>query len=261
MTSDAATYVYCVVEGPRPDSIADAPPGLSATDAPRLLDAGERLWVVVADAPLAEYGSEAIERGLRDLEWVSRCAVAHESVVEHFLGDGALVPMKLFTLFSSDERCLADVRSRRAHVQAILAGLRGRHEWGIRVFHDRERALGALRERAVETSPSSGTAFLLRKKEERDTVERVRADGRRRAEEIHDELAARAERTRRFPVGEGRGRLVLDAAFLVPTAQTEAFQGAARRCTAALAPEGFDVVLSGPWPAYNFAEDDAEVGP
>jgi hypothetical protein len=47
-----------------------------------VLDLDRGLFLVVADAPLARYGDDAIQRGLSDLDWVSRAAVAHEGVVE-----------------------------------------------------------------------------------------------------------------------------------------------------------------------------------
>ena len=75
---------------------------------------GERLWLVVATAPMAQYGAAPIERRLRDLDWVSRCAMGHEAVVEDAARSGPVVPMKLFTLFSSDARATAHiVRTRR----------------------------------------------------------------------------------------------------------------------------------------------------
>ena len=62
-----------------------------------------------------KYGEQAINRGLTNLDWVSRAAVAHEAVVESFITSPAVLPMKLFTIFTSDERALAHfARERRA---------------------------------------------------------------------------------------------------------------------------------------------------
>jgi hypothetical protein len=59
----------------------------------RLIDVEAGLFLVVADAPLNRYGEAAINRGLSDLDWVSRAAVAHEAVVESFIGETAVLPM------------------------------------------------------------------------------------------------------------------------------------------------------------------------
>jgi hypothetical protein len=51
-----------------------------------------------------DFSEDALRRGLQDLNgWVRR-AMAHEAVVERFLVRAALLPMQLFTLFTSDER-------------------------------------------------------------------------------------------------------------------------------------------------------------
>src|SRR2546422_9809885 len=92
-----ATYVYCVASG-RP-SLPRAARGLPGAGKPRLLDAGGGLWLVVADAPIARYGEAAIARGLKDLEWVAQCALAHEAVVER-VSAKATPPVKPLTLFS-----------------------------------------------------------------------------------------------------------------------------------------------------------------
>ena len=253
---ETATYVYCLLQSGAPPPLDGVPDGLEGASRPRALQAGEALWLVVADAPLSRYGAEAIDRGLRDLDWVSRCALAHEAVVEHHLGTGTLVPMKLFTLFSTDERAVADVQARRAAVDAVLREVEGREEWGLRLLLDKERALGRLREGTP--APSSGTAFLLRKKEERDAGRRLADEAARRAQAIYADLAGRAARARHTPApAEGAGRLVLDAAFLVAVAARDDFRAAAREHARAAAGEGLDLVLTGPWPAYNFVGEGA----
>ena len=56
---------------------------------------------------------------------MARAAVAHEAVVESFIGASAVVPMKLFTIFTSDERALEHMRRDAPRVDAVLrrAGL------------------------------------------------------------------------------------------------------------------------------------------
>ena len=79
-----ATYVYCVVQGARRPSAARMPAGLPGGETPRLDEVESRMWVVHAPVPLARYGTWALQESLRELEWVSKIAVAHEAVVEHF---------------------------------------------------------------------------------------------------------------------------------------------------------------------------------
>jgi hypothetical protein len=107
---------------------------------PRALAVSPSLWLVVADAPLNRYGEASIERGLRDLDWVGDCAAGHERVVEQVAEASTVVPMKLFTLFASDERAIAHARVLAARIARIAERIDGCREWGVRVHVDERRA-------------------------------------------------------------------------------------------------------------------------
>ena len=59
--------------------------------------------------------------GPRDVDWVANAAVAHEVVVEHFARrtGSTVLPMKLFTMFSSVERAVAETRPRQRELTAV----------------------------------------------------------------------------------------------------------------------------------------------
>ena len=71
MKDATATYLYCLVQREHAPVLARAPRGLPGTGRVRALDAGDGLWLVVAEAPLSRYGSAPLEARLRDLEWVA----------------------------------------------------------------------------------------------------------------------------------------------------------------------------------------------
>src|SRR5256885_792300 len=164
------TYVYAGVAGRRGPRLTRVPAGLPGTGKVRLLDAVPDLFVVVADAPLDRYGEAAINRGLADLDWVSRAAVAHEAVVEAFIGEMAVLPMKLFTIFMNDERVLAHVRADRQRIAALIARVADHQEWGIRVVLDRTRAAGAQRPNAEPGSPAAAAGSADRVLEAPDST-------------------------------------------------------------------------------------------
>src|SRR5207247_4992990 len=126
-----ATYVYCVVAAPRAPRRARSPAGLPGAGRVRLLDLDRGLYLVAADVPLARYGEAAIERGLSDLDWVSRAAVAHEAVVESFIDATAVLPMKLFTIFNNDARAIEHMRADRSRLDPLGKRLANHHEWSI----------------------------------------------------------------------------------------------------------------------------------
>jgi hypothetical protein len=253
-----ATYVYGVVAADRRPKLTRVPRGLPGTGRVRLLDVDAGLFAVVADAPLDKYSEAAINRGLTDLDWVSRAAVAHEAVVEAFIEESAVLPMKLFTLFTSDERAAAYVQGERQRIAAVVKRVANHQEWGVRVVLDRERAAAAASKKKTAAGGRSGAAYLTRKKAQRDVVVELTAHARETVAALYDRLSARARVAKRRTASElpvQGGPLLLDAAFLVPRARTASFQALADRESRALARHGYALTFSGPWPPYSFVQD------
>jgi len=256
-----ATYVYCVVAADRRPRLTRVPTGLPRTGRVRLLDLDRDLFVVVADAPLDTYGEAAIHRGLADLDWVSRAAVAHEAVVEAFSDATAVLPMKLFTIFMSDERALAHVSRDRQRIAALVTRVANHQEWGVRVILDRAHAADAqprTAKRRGSRSAPPGIAYLAEKKAQRDLAAKLAIDARETVAALYDRLSARARDARRRTASElpiEGGPLLLDAAFLVPRARAAAFQTLTAREAQSLERQGYGVTVTGPWPPYTFVQD------
>ena len=255
MSRSTATYVYCLVRSAAPPSLEGAPDGVPGAAPPRLLPLDGDLWLAVADAPLPEYGGDAIESRLSDLSWVSDRALAHEAIVEHFAAAAPVLPMKLFTLFHGDERAAAHLSAQREEIGKIFDRIAGRVEWGVRILFREDEA----RRRAAAVSgagerPTSGTGFLLRKKAEKESTQDLTVGLRAEVDRAYEELASRSvEARRRQPEpGEVGARLLLDAAFLVPAGEDEAFDAAVQRLAERFAERACEVTLTGPWPPYNF---------
>jgi len=219
---------------------------------PRALSVGEGLWLIVADVPLATYNERSIESRLRDSRWVTACALAHEAVVERFTTSPALAPMKLFTIFASDDRAVERIATRRAQIGRALDRVAGCVEWGVRLDGGSSRA--PIREPARPPGPVSGRAFLERKRRLRDDNRTLATRERRQADQIYRSLRHQARAaTRREPlqVAGAVRRTILDATYLVP-ARAAAFRAEARAWARRLAAGGHTLTLTGPWPPYHF---------
>src|SRR5262245_61065122 len=120
--------------------------------------------MIVAGVPEEVYSEAAIARGLPDIDWVSRRAVGHEAVIEHFMRSGSVLPMQLFTLFTSDERALGHVARDRRRIGAVLTRIKGKHEWGLRLTWDERMARRAV-EKAHAKALVDGSAYLARKRD------------------------------------------------------------------------------------------------
>jgi hypothetical protein len=223
-----------------------------------LLDVERGLFMAVADAPLDRYGEAAINRGLSNLEWVSRAAVAHEAVVESFISETAVLPMKLFTIFTSDDRAIDHVRAERQRIASVVKRVANHQEWGVRVVLDRAHVTAAAAKQAVSASTRTGVAYLTGKKVQRDAAAKLATHARETVASLYDRLAARSRVAKRRLAGElpvQGGPLLLDAAFLVPRARATSFQALTAREARSLARHGYRLTVSGPWPPYSFVQD------
>ena len=252
------TYVYCLVAAARRPR-ATRTPGLAGAGPVRLVEQGTtargrlKKWLVVSDVPLDRYGESAINAKLSDLDWVSRAAVAHEAVVESFIGAAALVPMKLFTIFADDGRAAARLGAQHDRIDAALERVRGRVELGVRVALDRPRPQPRRPARA-----DTGVAYLAGKKAQRDRAAELAVNARTVVGDLYDDLSTLASEAVRRSATElpvQGGPLLLDAAFLVPRTRADRFRRTVARRAKDLAAGGYRVTLTGPWPPYTFVRD------
>ena len=118
--SKTAVYVFCVIAAARRPRV---PAKRVRCRTWGLFESSTSMaaYLVVADAPLSRYSEAAIDRGLADLEWVSRAAVAHESVIESFVDQTAILPMKFFTIFTSDARALEHMAQQRTRIASLVS--------------------------------------------------------------------------------------------------------------------------------------------
>lgn len=250
----AATYLYCVIKAAPKPSLTGVPPGLAGGTPPQLLQGSPGLWLVASQVPLDTYGPGKLEPALADMDWVGRTAMAHEAVVEFFASrEGVtVVPMKLFTMFSTPHRALADIAERRRTIEATMRRIAGAEEWGIRVL--RTPAGAAMPSQPAPTR--SGAAYLAAKKQKRDDAQQARAVAAEAAVTAFERLSSLAKASKRRDDDPPAGATppLLDAAFLVPLSRRDRFRNAARREAEACARAGAELTLTGPWPAYNFIQ-------
>ncbi len=247
-----ATYLYAIVKAARRPPAAGAPPGLPGASVPTLHPVTPSVWLVTTQVPLDRYGPGPLESSLADLDWVGQVALAHEQVVEHFARrrGTTLIPMKLFTMFSTPERALAEIAPRRRIIDRVMKHIAGAEEWGIRVV----RSEGAAPAAVPAVRPATGAAFLAARKQARDTKRTAQQETATAVAAAFVALAeiARDSVRREDPVPAAATPPLLDAAFLVAVRDRRKFDAAARRHALACARVSAQLTLTGPWPPYNF---------
>jgi len=254
-SSNSAVYVYGILRSARRPRMSGAPRGVPEGRAPELQDVAGGMWLVTSIVPLDVYGPANLEPRLRDLDWVARVAVAHEAVNEFFArAAGTVVPMTLFTMFSSIEIALQDVRGRRTTIDRVMRHVAGCEEWAIRVTR---------RPVVVDTGrssrPTTGAGFLKAQKAARDATASARSAALDAADAAFERLKRMSKDARRRHRGPESGTTppILEAAFLVRQGARTKFKAEALRQAPILAKAGADVALTGPWPAYSFVGEEA----
>lgn len=268
-SGERAFYVYCVGEREALAPLFEAsglPPSIEV-EARLEMEALGELAAVLSAVPLADYGEDALQARLTNPAWTAVRAMRHEKVVEHFAHRASVVPLRFGTIYRERAGVRSMLSEREAGLRAIIERLRGREEWGINIICDRKMLLEAilslsprlreLNEQADSASP--GQSYLMRKKIEALRADEARVEIKRVAAKIEAELAPRSLGTTHLRVlkteGGEQGDLVAKLAFLVARTGFEEFRAAAEQLAQEHAPAGFQLELTGPWPAYNFIAD------
>jgi hypothetical protein len=268
---ESALYVYCV-------GVRDELAPLFGGELPDTMESGrglelverEDLAAVACAVPLSDYGEGALEARLADAAWTATRALRHERAVEHFARRATVVPLRFGTIYLRRENVARMLEERSAQLRPTLARLAGREEWGLNVYVERARLreqVASLSERLREMEEDAavsppGRAYLIRKKVETLRDEEVRAEIRRAGASIEGELAAACDGAARLRVlkdeaGE-QGELAARLAFLVQREGFDDFRAVAERLAERYTPLGFRFELTGPWPAFNFADANEE---
>jgi hypothetical protein len=259
-------YLHCIVE---PDTgahqllIQRAVPGMDP-DAPLFPLEACGLVAAVSHVPAETFEEEPLNALLTDLPKLTPVVVRHEEAIRSLLPVApALVPMAFGTVYRNEERIAALLREQREALTATLEELRGKDEWGIKLFAEHSRLLAGVAgmsaavqhlQTEAETA-GTGRAYLLRKQREKLVAAEASQALRDGCVAVIEGLSALSAsvRTEAPPAQQPDDRqLVLKAAFLVERVRVAEFKDAAAALAERYSPLGLDIELSGPWAAYSF---------
>ncbi len=245
--ADSVVYVYAVTDAGAPDPAAG--PGVDGAAVRRVVSGA--LAAVVSSVDAVRFSEDALRRSLEDLPWLEATARAHHGVVAAAAQAGPVAPVRLATVYLDDDRVRALLDERAHGFAAALDRIRGRVEWGVKAF-----AVPSAGTAEPQPAPGSGpgTAYLARRRAERDRAARGREDAAAAAEAVHRELAAVALASRRYPPQDPRltghrEEMVLNAAYLVDTGGAAALRQLVEERTA----PALRLELTGPWAPDSFA--------
>jgi gas vesicle protein GvpL/GvpF len=240
-------YLYAIVRAAEP--LPDVGLGVDETTV-RTISRGP-LAAVVSGVDRTRFGEESLRAKLEDLSWLEYTARAHHRVVDALARVATVAPLRMATILS-DERGVGELlETHREEFGRVLDHIRGRQEWGVKAY-----ATDPGPAQAQASAPGRpGTAYLMRKREQRDRAGRITSDAAERAQRLHETLTGHAADSRVYPAQDPRlsGRpepMVLNAAYLLPADGAGPLRDAAAQFDSA----GLRVELTGPWAPYSFAE-------
>lgn len=263
-----AWWTYCIIAAADREAAPLGAPGVEPTGTVELVEEGG-FAAVVSPVSLEEFSDERLREHLDDVEWVERVARAHEGVLERALEKTTILPLRLCTLYRDRDGVRSMLREQERGLRQALASLEGRREWGVKLFLDSDR-LAEVMAAETEASPSgdqtAGTAYMSRRRRERQLGERARELGESVAQEVHARLEqvaadARANPLQRAEVHGRDARMLLNGAYLVQRERERDFDETVGALREQWGPSGFELDLTGPWPPYNFVSTSAMVMP
>jgi hypothetical protein len=251
-------YVYAIAR----DAVT---PESEAVDGSRRFGtvAYERVSAVFTPVSASEFSQEVIDQRAGDLEWLGSIGYRHQAVMTELMKLTTIVPLRAFTLFSSEQALRAYLHEQHDLLEKTLTRLDGKQEWTFRIELEPAKWSEALAARVASlrdlqneiAAASAGKAFLLRKKLDEEKKRASHTAENDLVAEIEGQVleALRAE-----TVSESRQRR--DGAFpqinvLINRDEESVLQELHARLTARYEAEGVSLALLGPWPPYTFAHE------
>ncbi|MBS1882806.1 MAG: GvpL/GvpF family gas vesicle protein [Actinobacteria bacterium] len=258
-------YVYGVVRAGTllPGDLA----GIEPISRVRLIEC-RGLAALVSEVPLSTFDDTSLRENLDDVAWLEEKARTHEEVLEAALAATAVVPLRLGTVFAGEEQVREMLSREYGALLDALERLAGRAEWGLKAYVDREGLEREALRRARRTEAdadqgAAGTAYMNHRRREAEAREGAEAIADEWAWEIHHRLAAVADEALLNPLqlpelSGHQGKMLLNGVYLIADEGASDFRSAVRVLAEGFDRRGVEVVLTGPWPAYNFVKSSIE---
>jgi len=173
--------------------------------------------------------------------------LAYERVVEAIHAQQTVIPLRYGCLMESEEQIVQLLEDHRREYEALLDRLRGRTEMGIRLLW----SASAVPPPSLAQSP--GAAYLTSLRNRYGSQDAPAAEEVLLADRIVTRLAGWSTEQHREVLSSQQGRL-LSLYFLTPKSAAEEFRSKVRTIST---PRGVKLLLSGPWPPYNFVASAA----
>ncbi|HEY2436346.1 MAG TPA: GvpL/GvpF family gas vesicle protein [Solirubrobacteraceae bacterium] len=257
-SAERAWYVYGVVAAHDGSPPTDGD-GFAGRDHIETVREGA-LTALVKKVPADEFAESQLRAHLNDMAWVEAVARDHERVLDALCRQTTVIPMRMCTVYKTEGGVREMLLRESDTLLSALGHLDGKTEWGVKVFFERtRRSRRAPGELASSESPS-GAAYMDQRRQERERAKEIDEQIEAAVAAIHETLDSLSEESTLNPpqrpeVSDHRGEMVLNGAYLVDQGAESQFHESAHALRSKFAGSGLELVLTGPWPAYNFLPD------
>lgn len=212
-----------------------------------------------------DFTQEIIDQRAGDLEWLGAIGYHHQSVIADLMDETSVIPLRAFTMFSSETALHEHLATEGPALSKILDRLDGKREYTLRIEIEAQKwsdalihrvdALRALQEEI--DAASAGKAFLLRKK--------LDDEKKRASRDAEQQLVAEIERAVLEKLAcdvVSESRVERDGAFpqinvLIDRDEESRLQELHASLAERYADEGVTLAITGPWPPYSFVSPHA----
>ena len=269
-------YIYCVRGGAGPEGVASRRPYGVKKIKSKGVDFGSKakafpfqdIEAIASKVDLSKFNAKTIKEKLQeDAKWTEKNVKRHHKVIAEAEISGAVIPMKFGTLYKTKKNLEAMLKKHYAKFKALLLRLKDKQEWGVKGYLEYKKFGEILKNknkeiRALEKKRSSvpeGMKWYVDKKSDELVASQIEREVEERLSRIIDQLEKQAAGIRLndlLPkeISEPGKDMILNTACLVSNDRLEAFRSLlrslARECDAA----GITLILTGPWPPYNFVD-------
>ena len=236
-------YIYCIIE--TKDPRAFGPMGIGGRGDEVYTVHHEGLAAVVSNTPLVVY--DPTRENL----------FAHEQVNETVMREFTVLPMAFGALFRTEDDIIELMRGTQEALRDVLAQMKGKVEFGLKVNWDRDRVIAEIEEENEEirnlkeqiTSRATGSTYFARMQLGRLVETALSEHSDAYVREVYSVLRDTAVASRaNKPIGD---KMIMNAAFLVEREREVEFDQKVKEIGAKYEGKLY-FKYTGPWPPYNF---------
>lgn len=204
---------------------------------------------VVAVVSAAPSDEDALRLRLERVDELAAVARAHDAVVSAVAALTVTAPLRLATIYQSEQRVRQMLRERYGEFEALLDRLAGTVEVGVKLYADQRSA-------AAQEPSTSGRAYLQQlsrrhRRRDEDWRNAVAAAQRVGVALDADAVDRSDHRPQPAQLSGGAGQNIFNSSYLVPAGRVTDFVERARDL--ATREPDLRVEVTGPWAPYSFA--------